>query len=164
MKMRLTAEEEWDCARTALERIDRIKAKADDVSRYDQKLNFHEYVCQVADSIGAEFAVAKYFQIKDFDPRNSRFKETADVGSRIEVKWTKYDMGSLIIYESDRNTDIAVLVTGKSPHYYVKGWIPVAIAKNPRWKHRTQPTWWVDQYNLHPIENLLRSSHGVAAL
>jgi hypothetical protein len=164
MKIKLNREEEWDAARVALERIERIGAKANDVTRYDQKLNFHEYVCQIAESIGAEIAVAKYFEIKDFDPRNSRFKETADVGSRIEVKWTKYDMGSLIIYETDRNSDIAVLVTGKSPSYFVKGWIPVAIAKNKRWKHRSQPTWWVDQYNLHPIENLLRSSHGVAAL
>ena len=160
MKMKISHEEEWECARVALERVAEINGRPDHISRFDKNLNFHDYICQIAESIGAEYAVAKYFGIKDFDPRNSRFKRTADVGSIIEVKWTKYEAGSLIIGESDRNTDIAILVTGKSPNYYLKGWIPVAVAKNQRWRRRDQPTYWVEQYNLHPIENLRRSSHG----
>jgi hypothetical protein len=162
--MKLTHEEEWECARVALERIAEIDGRPDHASRWDKKLNFHDYVQQIAESIGAEYAVAKYFGITDFNPRASRFKQTADVGSRIEVKWTKYDAGALIIGESDRNSDIAILVTGKSPNYALRGWIPVVIAKDKRWKRHDQPTYWVDQYHLHPIENLRRSSHGEAAL
>jgi hypothetical protein len=119
---------------------------------------------ETAESIGAEYAVAKYFGIADFSAADSRFKRTADVGSIIEVKWTKYDSGSLIIYDTDRSTDIAILVTGKSPNYYLKGWIPIAVAKNQKWRRRDQPTYWVEQYHLHPIENLRRSSHGEATL
>ena len=73
-------------------------------------------------------AVAKYFGMIGFDPAMSKFKQTADVGAAIEVKWTSYDSGSLIIYESDRNSDVAVLVVGKCPKYRIAGWIPVSIA------------------------------------
>jgi hypothetical protein len=164
MKMKITHEQEWDAARVALERVEEIDGKADHISRYNKTLNFHDYITETAESIGAEYAVARYFGIQDFTARDSRFKRTADVGSIIEVKWTKYDSGSLIIYDTDRNTDIAILVTGKSPNYVLKGWIPIAIAKNQRWRRRDQPTYWVEQYHLHPIENLRRSSHGEATL
>lgn len=160
MKIKISHEDEWDAARVALERVEEIDGQPDHKSRYNKTLDFHDYICEVAESIGAEIAVAKYFGISDFDPRKSRFKRTADVGSIIEVKWTKYDAGSLIIYDTDRNTDIAILVTGKSPVYTLKGWIPIFAAKNKKWRRRDQPTYWVDQYNLHPIENLRRSSHG----
>ena len=164
MKLRISHEDEWTAAKVAIERVEEIEGKPDHVSRYNKSLSFHDYICEIAESVGAEIAVAKYFGIQDFNPRASRFKRTADVGSIIEVKWTKYDSGSLIIYDSDRNTDIAILVTGKSPNYVLKGWIPVVIAKNQKWRRRDQPTYWVEQYNLHPIENLRRSSHGEATL
>jgi len=58
----------------------------------------------------------------------------------------------MIIHEYDRPTDIAVLVTGKAPHYYIAGWIPVAMAQRPKYRHSKQPNWWVSQINLQPIE------------
>lgn len=164
VKYKVTYEEQLRAHEVALERIKLINGIPDHSSRFDKKLSFHDFVAQMAESICAEMVVARYFGIKDFNPADSQFKKTADVGSRIEVKWTKYDAGALIIGDSDRNTDIAVLVTGTSPTYSIKGWIPVAIAKNQRWRRRDQPTFWVEQYNLHPIENLRRSSHGEAAL
>lgn len=164
VKYKVTYDEQLRAHEVALDRIRLINGIPDHSSRFDKKLSFHEFVAQMAESICAEMVVAKYFGLKDFDPADSQFKKTADVGSRIEVKWTKYDAGALIIGDSDRNTDIAVLVTGTSPTYLIKGWIPVSIAKNQRWRRRDQPTFWVEQYNLHPIENLRRSSHGEAAL
>ena len=149
---------------TAVQRVKDINGRPNHVSRYDKNLSFHEYICQLAESICAEIVVAKFLGYKDFDPAKTRFKETADVGSRFEVKWTKYDSGAMIIYENDRNSDIAILVTGKSPIYEIKGWIPVVIAKNKQWRRRDQPTFWVEQYQLYPIENLRRSSYGDAAL
>jgi hypothetical protein len=148
----------------ALERIAQIYGNPDDKSRYDKRLNFHEYVGQVAESIVAEILVARFLGFTSFDPRVSKFKETADVGSFIEVKWTKYDSGQLIVYENDRNTDVAILVTGTSPNYRLAGWIPIAMAKKPRYKHAKQPTWWVTQQNLQPIENLKGSNYGQASL
>lgn len=164
VKFKVSYEEQLRAHEVALDRIRQINGIPDHESRFDKKLSFHEFVAQMAESICAEIVVARYFGIKDFDPANSQFKKTADVGSRIEVKWTKYEAGALIIGDSDRNTDIAVLVTGTSPTYLIKGWIPVVVAKNQRWRRRDQPTYWVEQYNLHPIENLRRSSHGEAAL
>lgn len=164
MKMISTIEDQVLAHTVALERIAEINGKPSHASRYDKELGFHEYVAQVAESIVAEILVARYFGLKDFDPRDSKFKQTADVGSGIEVKWTRYDSGQLIIYPSDRNTDIAVLVTGSSPNYMIRGWIPVAIAKRDRFKHSHQPTWWVTQINLQPIENLERSNYGKALL
>lgn len=164
MRIQISHEQEWDAARVALERVAEIDGKPDHSSRYNKNLNFHDYILETAESIGAEYAVAQYFGIQDFSASESRFKRTADVGSIIEVKWTKYDSGSLIIYDTDRTTDIAILVTGKSPNYVLKGWIPIAIAKNQKWRRRDQPTYWLEQYHLHPIENLRRSSHGEATL
>jgi hypothetical protein len=164
MKIKPTIEDKVLAHTVALERIAEIGGHPDHDSRYDKRLGFHDYVAQVAESIVAEILVARYLGYVDFDPRASRFKQTADVGSNIEVRWTRYDTGSLIVYENDRVTDVAVLVTGRSPNYNLAGWIPVAIAKKPRYKSSSQPTWWVTQQNLQPIETLKGSNYGTASL
>jgi hypothetical protein len=162
MKVKPTIEDKVLAHTVALERIAQIQGQADDKSRYDKRLNFHEYVAQVAESIVAEILVARYLGYVDFDPRASRFKDTADVGSFVEVKWTRYENGQMIIYENDRNTDVAILVTGSSPNYSLAGWIPVVMAKKPKYRNSKQPTWWVTQQNLQPIENLKGSNYGTA--
>lgn len=164
MKIKPTIEDKVLAHTVALERIAEIGGHPDHDSRYDKRLGFHDYVAQVAESIVAEILVARYLGYVDFDPRSSRFKQTADVGSNIEVRWTRYDTGSLIVYENDRVTDVAVLVTGRSPNYNLAGWIPVAIAKKPRYRSSSQPTWWVTQQNLQPIETLKGSNYGTASL
>jgi hypothetical protein len=164
VKLKATIEDKVLAHTVALERIAHIDGHPDHSSRYDRRLGFHDYVAQVAESIVAEIMVARYLGYLNFDPRASQFKKTADVGSFIEVKWTRYENGQLIIYESDRQTDVAILVTGTSPSYRLAGWIPVAMAKRPKYKNSKQPTWWVDQKNLQPIENLKGSNYGQAAL
>ena len=164
MKLKASIEDKVLAHTVALERIAQIDGQPDHGSRYDRRLGFHDYVAQVAESIVAEILVARYLGYMNFDPRSSQFKRTADVGSFIEVKWTRYENGQLIIYESDRTTDVAILVTGTSPSYRLAGWIPVAMAKRPKYKNSKQPTWWVDQKNLQPIENLKGSNYGQAAL
>ena len=164
MKLKASIEDKVLAHTVALERIAQIDGQPDHNSRYDRRLGFHDYVAQVAESIVAEILVARYLGYMNFDPRASQFKKTADVGSFIEVKWTRYENGQLIIYESDRTTDVAILVTGTSPSYRLAGWIPVAMAKRPKYKNSKQPTWWVDQKNLQPIENLKGSNYGQAAL
>ena len=164
MKLKATLEDKVLAHTVALERIAQIGGQPDHSSRYDRALGFHDYVAQIAESIVAEILVARFLGYKDFDPRSSEFKRTADVGSFIEVKWTRYDNGQLIIYESDRQSDVAILVTGTSPTYRLAGWIPVAMAKRPKYKHAKQPTWWVTQINLQPIENLRGSNYGAACL
>lgn len=130
--------------------------------RYHRGLNFHEKVTELAQAIEAEWIVAKYYG-RDFNPFASKYKRVADVGNGIEVKHTESGF-HLIIYPNDRNTDVAVLVTGKSPEFHITGWIPVSMAKRPRFKKSTQDSWWVNMRDLQPIETLIRSSYGEAAI
>jgi hypothetical protein len=130
--------------------------------KYDAP-SYMAQLAQMAESIAAEWVVAKYFELP-FDPFEDKYKVKADVGAAIEVRWTKYELGQLIVYESDRVNDIAVLVTGEAPNFYIAGWIPVSMAQRPKYRHSKQPTWWVTQINLQPIENLRRSNYGHSAI
>jgi hypothetical protein len=123
--------------------------------------NFHACVTIHAEAVGAEMAVARYFGVSDFVPTVNTFKNEPDVnwdGLAIEVKQTPHKRGHLIVTDDDRDTDIAVLVVGESPTYYIVGWIPVGVAKRPRFQS-AQGGYWVSQINLQPIENLRKSIH-----
>ena len=142
----------------------RTVENAGKTDRSVQKVNFFESIARDGEAAGAELALAKYFEIPDFELSVGTFKNQADIGSRIECKWTRWQDGHLIIKDSDRDQDIAVLVVGQSPTYYVVGWIPVAVAKKPRFKHAKSDSWWVSQINLRPIETLRSSNHAHTSL
>lgn len=122
-----------------------------------QQINFPQLVDQQADALGAELAVARYFN-QPFDFGNNNFKNKADVGHNFEVKHTKWKDGSLILRDHDRKEDIAILVTGSMPKYYLCGWIPIAVARRPSQK-RNDGAWWIGQQDLHPMGNLVRSMY-----
>jgi hypothetical protein len=125
------------------------------------KGNFHNAVVIHSEAVGAEMAVARYFGIDDFEPTINTFKNEPDIdlnGLGLEVKQTSHKAGHLIITDDDRDTDIAVLVVGESPSYYVVGWIPVGVAKRPRFQSGAGG-YWVSQINLQPIETLKRSKY-----
>jgi hypothetical protein len=72
----------------------------------------------------------------DYKPGMTWDKSKADVGEHIEVKWSANPASNLWIQESDRHDrDIAVLVTGNSPKMHIVGWMPVAVAKKPRYRN-----------------------------
>ena len=164
LKMQLTRQEQITCHEAAVSHY-----KADTFlhpgmdSTYTKDKNLHELIAQYAEALGAEWVVAKYLSA-DYDPFVSKYKEAADVGSQIEVRWTKYVAGQLIVHEYDRPNDIAVLVTGQAPHYFIAGWIPIAIAQRAKYRHSKQPNWWVTQINLQPIENLRKSNYGQSSI
>jgi hypothetical protein len=122
-----------------------------------QQINFPQLVDQQSDALGAEVAVAKYFK-QPIDLANLNYKEKADVGHNIEVKHTKWKDGSLILRDHDRKEDIAILVTGSMPRYFLCGWIPIAVARRPSQK-RNDGAWWIGQQDLHPMGNLVRSMY-----
>jgi hypothetical protein len=126
--------------------------------RYNTKLNNYERVTEYAESLGAEMVVARYFGL-DYDVNVSNGKRKADVGKGIEVKWTSYINGSLIIYPNDRENDVAVLVVGRSPDYFIAGWLPVKMAMQKQFKNSQQDSWWIGQDSLNPIGDLARSSY-----
>ncbi len=163
MMIKMANDELAQCTVAGLQRLMRKLAGHNSGHYYNNSLSFQERVAEESESVAAEWAVAKYYDLP-FDPAkaNNHFKNKADVGNALEVKWTKYIDGSLIIYESDRKTDIAVLVVGKSPTYVIKGWIPIAVAQKERYRHATQPTWWLSQNHLQPIETLKASNYANA--
>jgi hypothetical protein len=122
--------------------------------------NIHDSIKRTAEALGAEIAAARYFGIEGFKLEINKFKERADLGNRIEIKHTKWLDGHLILRPRDRVEDLAVLVVGESPTYYVKGWIPIRAAKTNRFKHDKLESWWISQINLNSMENLKESNYG----
>jgi hypothetical protein len=157
---RLTRDEEFECASTAFRRNFESPGKLD---RSVQKVNLHESIARDAEAIGAELVVAKYFGLKDFEPTVNGFKLHADLGANIEVKWTRWKDGNLILTPRDRDSDVAVLVTGQSPDYYICGWTHVRTARRPA-RQRGDGSFWINQSDLHPIEDLARASFDKTSL
>ena len=162
-KMTISAADEWAIHKRAVDVVFSYSGQLGTTIRYNSKLNNHEQVTEYSESLGAEMIVARYFGL-DYDINVSNGKRRADVGQGLEVRWTSYVGGNLIVYPNDRETDIAVLVVGKSPIYHIVGWLPVAFARRKRFKNPRQDSWWVDQANLNPIETLVRSEYATAAI
>lgn len=143
------------------QRITDIQAKTSWASRRNKNItNFHDAVTESAEAVGSEIAVAQYFGIAGFEPTVNTFKGEADIGARVEVKWTKYQNGHLIITDNDRTHDVAVLVVGRSPAYLIMGWIPISMAKKPRYRRHEDNSYWISSNNLFPIEDLRESIYG----
>lgn len=141
-------------------RVLKIKGRPDHPSRGNKSISYHEYIAENAEAVGAEIAVAQYLGIKNFTPTIDTFKNEADIGADREVKWTKYADGHLVIRPTDRINDVAILVTGRGPVYSIAGWIPIVMAKKPKYHHATYYDHWVPQNNLFPIEDLRKSIYG----
>jgi len=164
IKVTLERAEEIQAHQIGFKRAQYNYWNADSPKRFDKDLNFHDFITQQAESISSEMAVAKFLKDDSFNPDNENFKQEADVGSNIEVKWTRWIDGHLIIYPYDREEDIAVLVVGKSPIYYLAGWIPIKQAKQPQNYVKAQNTYWVTQRRLNPMKDLAGSIYGHASL
>jgi len=157
---RLTRDEEFEAASIAFRREFESPEKVD---RSVQKVNIHESIARNAEAIGAEISVAKYFGLKDFEPTVNGFKLHADLGANIEVKHTKWKDGNLILTSRDRDSDIAILVTGASPEYFICGWTYVRTARRPA-RQRGDGSYWINQSDLNPIEDLARASYDKTSL
>lgn len=129
----------------------------------NEALSYHQFIAACAEAAGAEIAVAKYFALTDFKPSVNTFKSQADVGNTIEVKHSGYIHAHLILTESDREDDIAVLVTNTSPLYYLVGWVPIKTARVKRNWRKAANSWWIIQNDLRPMEDFLRSSYAIDA-
>ena len=125
----------------------------------NEALSYHQFIAACAEAAGAEIAVAKYFKLTDFEPTVNTFKTQADVGNTIEVKHSNYIHAHLILTESDREDDIAVLVTNTSPLYYLVGWVPIKTARIRRNWRKSANSWWIIQNDLRPMEDFLKSDY-----
>ena len=156
----LTQADEIMAARVGLERVETSRLKGYENSyTISTATNYFGHVMANSGAVAAEIAVAKALGFDDFKPTCNTFKSIADVGADIEVRWTAWLGGTLIVHPKDRDSDIAVLVVGMSPNMRVIGWIPISAAKRPKYRHSKDDAWWVSQINLHPIETLMRSQY-----
>jgi hypothetical protein len=123
--------------------IERAKSYKAQYEGKTQKINYNQhrkgedfriFAKRQIDGVGGECAVAAYLGFIDYVPENGTYKDKADVGDNIEVKHTYYDNGGLIINVADRNEDIAVLVQGRCPTYFIAGWMYVKDCKNDRYR------------------------------
>jgi hypothetical protein len=159
VKVRISRADELTCLKAAVQFVENGDETLDTDRRYNTAITFHERISELAETIASEWVVARHLGF-DYDPFEPKMKKKADVGDKFEVKWTKYTIGQLIVHEYDRTSDIAILVTGSSPHYFIAGWIPVSVAQKPRYRHSQQPNWWVSQINLQPIDTLRKALSG----
>jgi hypothetical protein len=162
-KVVLDRSQEITAHRVGLERTIVRNANPSDASNYGQVYkNWHELVWQEAESAAAEIAVASLFWRLRLLPKIDNAHDTADVGDNIEVKWTKHSNGHLILQNRGpgRPNDVAILVTGFSPVYMLLGWMPVHMAKQPRYKHPHQNNYWVPRSSLFEMQYLKRSNYG----
>jgi len=150
----LTPVEDWKCHAKAMSMYFVEPEELSTQPRYNTALSVHDRVAEIAESLAAEVVVARYFTLP-YSIDDSCFKRAADVGSGLEVRWTRYDSGQLIVYPNDRETDVAILVTGRSGKgFVIAGWMPVKVARRSRYKSGTQNSWWVPQGDLQPITAL----------
>jgi len=124
---------------------------------YDQDLHggsFSEFAEKQIDAVGAECVVAEYLGFEDYQPLNETYKDKADVGQNIEVKHTYLEQGNLIITGIDRDADIAVLVTGRCPTYYLAGWFWVKEAKDEKYRSEllVGDSYLIPRKDLLPVE------------
>lgn len=127
-------------------------------------ITFMEFVSVQADSAAAECVVAYYRGIKDFMPRFNTFRDVADVGDNIEVKHTRHKSGHLIIFPDDRATDVAVLVVGTMPQYYIAGWMPIPMIQVPKYKVKAQGNYWVNQTDLFEMRYFGASNYATSTI
>ena len=160
IEIHLTQADEILSAQVGLQRVEYSKINGHSHSYITPNNgNYFKDILIASESAAAEMAVARSLGIMDFKPTANTFKGMADVAENIEVKWTSWTDGHLIVHPKDRDTDIAVLVVGDCPKFKVIGWIPMVIAKKPRFKHSKMDAWWISQINLQPIETLKRSNY-----
>ena len=160
--------QEVDAHSTAFALIQFYEAHNKHANQYNRALNYHEMITEKAEGYGAQIAVANYFGNYSYKPKLDPTMEQADCFGNVEVKYTHHENGHLIIQNRFKNPerlkDIAILVTGKSPVYYIVGWFPVAMAMHPKYKVHWDENYWVPKRNLFEMRYLKRSDYGDAQI
>jgi hypothetical protein len=101
----------------------------------------------------AEAAVAKALGVYYAPVTGALDTGLGDVLPGIQVRSTKYDTGSLLVHDSDADSDLFLLVTGASGSYIVRGYISGKDAKNPSFTktHKGRTAYWVPQSALRVL-------------
>jgi len=110
------------------------------------------------ESSGAELAVAKYTGQYWTGAAGTRPGiRSADVGSSLEVRYTPYNQGQLIVRPGDPDDRFFVLVGGTLPRYLLRGFIWGWTAKQERYKKDPRGNgiaYFVPSQDLRPVTEL----------
>ncbi len=105
----------------------------------------------------AELALARYLGVY----WNGGAVGDSDVAGGYEVRRTPHENGHLTIFQSNPNDAPYVLVTGRAGRYTLQGWIMGSEGKRPNYLQTgygqvtfSQPTYWIPQSALSPMESL----------
>jgi len=103
-------------------------------------------------SCGAEIGVARLLSLPWAGVDS--FKDMADVGDNIEVRWTASDY--LILRPTDREGDVCFLVTGGTLNdLRLLGYYPVTKGRVDKYKLENEEVWFIpkaDLYTYMPIK------------
>ena len=97
-------------------------------------------------SCGAELAVARFLNLSWTGVNG--YKDLADVGSNIEVRWTTSSY--LILREYDRAGDVAFMVTGNTlQDLRLIGYYPVTKGRVDQYKLKDEEVWFIPISDLY---------------
>lgn len=102
----------------------------------------------------AEILVAAYLGRTHLSSGEQTDAGLPDVEGGIEVRWTPYTSGSLIVHPEDDDAHSGVLCTGSGQALAIRGWVPFIEAKAPEfWRTHSirHPAYFVPQSRLHDI-------------
>lgn len=96
--------------------------------------------------------------------------EDGDVEGPLQIRWTKYDNGHLLIYPDEPNNQPWILVTGRDPYSLnIRGWIFGQDAKKKEFfrrdlaeKRNREAAYWIPQEELHDMKSLPPIGNGEA--
>jgi len=129
MNVKLTAHELMQAATIgSMRQVSALMNKLPDKHGFDG-LGWSEHI----EGACGELVVAKALNCYCSGSVNT-FKLGGDLGSNIQVRTRSKHEYELIVRPSDRDDDVFVLVTGKSPCFVVRGWISGGSAKASEWK------------------------------
>lgn len=105
-------------------------------------------------SAAAEIAVAK--ALNQYWGAGVTQGDQADVGSNIEVRWTRHENGKLMIRPKDKDDRPYILVRGIAPDFEIVGWIYGREGKQDCWKRDPDgkgPVYMVPEEALKSLED-----------
>jgi hypothetical protein len=118
--------------------------------------NDYERKYEMQMAYGAEIGVARLLGL-DWNGLNT-FKDKADVGDNVEVRWSRSN--NLILRHYDRDGDVAFLVQGSSlSTLFLVGYYPVYLGRIDDYKLEDEETWFIPKdrlYDYMPYKEAVR--------
>lgn len=101
----------------------------------------------------AEAMVAKMLNKFWYRVSSNQYQYPGDVGD-VQVRWTKYTNGHLLVYDADNSAQRVYLVVGAYPTMRVAGSIMIGKAKKPEYFRQDAGYYWIPQDKLEALDGV----------